>query len=168
MKDPVSGVKLSKELRDFPSTIRDQIFIECFQVFLLNAFDYDIDKQEFVEKNLISFVTMLAEVSPNLESGYEGDKKKLVEYAKRIVKMIDDCGTIQKAYYLACLTRAVKTGSITKNEFFKYFNCVKNLTEEDLQFLKDNLQQGCITDDKEYIDDIRDLGFIKEVDAGFA
>lgn len=168
MKNPIEAWDLVKDMRSLPSVIRDQIFIECLQVFLLNSTEYDLEKQEFVDNTLTSFAVALAEVSPNIEAGYEGDPDRLVEYAKRVVKIIDDCGTIQKSYYLACLARAVRAKYITSTEFFKYSHCIRNLTEEDLQFLGENITQNVITTDEEYIDDYKALGLMKDVDGGFA
>ena len=42
--------------------IRDTIFIECFQVLLLNSYEFDVDKKEFVDNNMTSFAEALAEV----------------------------------------------------------------------------------------------------------
>ena len=46
--------------------------------------------------------------------------------------------------------------------------CLRMLTEEDLLFLKENINDGIVTEDGEYIDDFRGLGLIYEVDGGFA
>ncbi len=166
--DPVAALEMIKKLHNLPSAVRDGIFIENLQVFLLNSCEYDSDKQEFVDKTLTSFVRALAEVSPNEEAGYIGDPDRLTEYAKRIVKMIDDCGTVQKSFYLACLARAVRAKFISSSEFFKFAHCIRNLTEEDLLFLKRNITRDVISDDVEYIDDFRALGLMKDVDGGFA
>ena len=168
--DPVVALEFVKKLRKIPSTVRDGIFIENLQVFLFNLYEYDPDKQEFAAQNLNSFVRVLADVSPNEEAGYQGEPEKVTEYAKRIVKMIDDCETTRKSYYLACLARAVLAKSISSREFFKFAHCIRNLTDEDLQFLKTHVKekQSVIFGDDEYIDDFRGLGLMKDVDGGFA
>lgn len=166
--DPIEALEFVKKLRKFPSTVRDGIFIENLQVFLLNLHEYDPDKPEFVAQNLNSFVRVLADVSPNEEAGYQGEPEKLTEYAMRIVKMIDDCETTRKSYYLACLARAVLAKFISSREFFKFAHCIRNLTDEDLQFLKTQVKTGVISSDEEYIDDFRGLGLMKDVDGGFA
>lgn len=166
--DPVSALEMIRDIKSFPSAVRDGIFMECFQVFILNSCEYDVERQEFVDKTLSSFAAALAEVSPNQETDYKGDPDRLIEYAKRIVKMIDDCGTVQKAYYLACLARAVRAKQISSIEFFKFSHCIRSLTEEDLIFLKENITQEIIDTDEEYIDDFRALGLMKDVDGGFA
>lgn len=168
LKDPVAGLELVIGLHNLPSAVRDGIFIENLQVFLLNSCEYNSEKQEFVDSTLTSFVEALAEASPNEEAGYIGNPDKLTEYAKRIVKTIDDCGTIQKSYYLACLARAVRKKDINTSEFFKFAQCIRNLTEEDLLFIKKHITKDVITEDKEYIDDFRALGLMKDVDGGFA
>lgn len=110
----------------------------------------------------------MAKASPNYESGYEGNSKQLREYAVRIDKMIDDCGTIQKSEYLVNLTRAIINGLIDTNKYFKLCNCVLNLTEEDLLFLQNDIGEKVINDDKEYIDDFRSVGILYEVNGGYA
>ncbi len=167
-KDPISAWSLIKNMKNLPSTLRDSIFMECLQVFLLNSYTFDLEKQEFVGDNLISLTVALAEASPNQEAGYAGNPEALREYAKRIVKLIDDCGTIQKAYYIACLTRAIRSHSIDTTKYFKLCHCIRNLTEEDLLFLKSHISKNIITTDEDYIDDFRALGLLKDVDDGFA
>lgn len=167
-KDPISAWSLIKNMKNLPSALRDSIFMECLQVFLLNSYPFDLDKQEFVGDNLISLAIVLADASPNQEAGYAGNPEVLREYAKRIVKLIDDCGTIQKAYYLACLTRALTSRAIDTKKYFKLCQCIRNLTEEDLLFLKSHISQNIITTDEDYIDDFRALGLLKDVDDGFA
>ena len=170
--DPASFISLYNDLKSLPSAIRDGIFLECFQVFLLNAYEYDVQKQEFVKDSLYSFSKALAEASPNEEADYDGFPDKLTEYAKRIIKLIDDCGTIQKAYYLSCLSRAImnKINGDPKMDtrmYFKLAQCIRNLTEEDLEFLKKTIQVGIITEDEDYIDDYVALGLLKGVNGGY-
>lgn len=166
-KDPISAIDFIQKFRFAPSAIRDSIFLDCFRVFLLNSSEYDPISNKFIDKNLTSFVQALAETSPNPESEYAGDPERLNEYAKRIIKVIDDCGTIQKAYYIACLARAVKEKYIDANKFFKFSHCICSLTIEDLLYLNNNIAQGLIDEDNEYIDDFRALGLLKEVSGGF-
>jgi len=133
----------------------------------LNLNQYDYKKEVFLEDNLKMMATALAEVSPNLEADYEGDPEKLHEYSKRIVKLIDDCGTVQKAVYLSNLSRAFAKHEIDKRIFFKLGQCIRMLTEEDLLFLKENVIEGTISGDGDYIDDFRGLGLMYEVEGGF-
>ena len=113
----------------------------------------------------------MANQIPNEEAGYEGKPKELVENAKRLIKLLDETGTIQKSVYYANLTRAALNDEIDVGKFFKLCNCIRNIIEEDLKFLIYDIQsQGekTITDDRETIDDFRSVGLIKEVDGGFA
>ena len=165
--DPIAAMDFIHEARALPSTIKDGIFLECFEVFLSNAYDYDANKKQFVDKNLDSFVIELARANSNKEEVYKGDLEKLNEYAKRIIKIIDDCGTRQKAYYISCLARAVRAGQIDRNKFFKFCYCIRSLTEEDIIFLKNDISDKLIETDEEYIDDFRSLGLLKDVDGGF-
>lgn len=166
--DPLSALEMIKNVKSFPAAVRDGIFMECLQIFLLNSCEYDTENQEFVDKNLSAFVIALAEAGPNEATGYEGDPERLTEYAKRLIKLIDDCGTIQKSYYIACLARAVRAKYITASQFFKFSHCIRSLTEEDLLFLKNHIGKEVISTDDEYIDDYRALGLMKDVDGGFA
>lgn len=166
--DPLAALDLIKSVKDLPSTIRDGIFFECFEIFILNLNEYDFQKKEFVEDNLKAMAIALAEVSPNEEAGYQGDPDRLNEYSKRIVKLIDDCGTVQKAFYLANISRAFAKHEIDKKLFFKLGQCIRMLTEEDLFFLSNHVSEGIISEDEDYIDDFRSLGLMYEVDAGFA
>lgn len=166
--DPVAALDLVKGVKNLPSTIRDGIFFECFETYILNLNKYDDKKKAFVEDNLKNMAISLAEVSPNDEAGYEGDPDKLHEYSKRIVKLIDDCGTIQKAVYLANISRAFAKHEIDKRLFFKLGQCIRMLTEEDLLFLRENVKEGTISGESDYIDDFRGLGLMYEVDGGFS
>lgn len=166
--DPVAALDLVKDIKNLPSTIRDGIFFECFETYILNLNEYDQKKKAFVEDNLKKMAISLAEVSPNDEADYAGDPNKLHEYSKRIVKLIDDCGTTQKALYLANISRAFAKQEIDKRLFFKLGQCIRMLTEEDLLFLKKNVIKGTINGDSDYVDDFRGQGLMYEVDAGFA
>ncbi len=166
--NPVAALDLIKDVKNLPSTIRDGIFFECFEAYILNLNEYDHKKKTFVEDNLKRMAISLAEVSPNDEAGYAGDPDKLHEYSKRIVKLIDDCGTIQKAVYLANVSRAFAKNEIDKRLFFKLGQCIRMLTEEDLLFLRKNVKEGTIGGDGDYVDDFRGLGLMYEVEAGFS
>lgn len=166
--DPWAIIDAIKQVRELPSTIRDGIFFDCLESYILNISKYDEHQGKFVENNLKRLGIALADVSPNQESGYVGDVERLHEYSKRIIKLIDDCGTVQKAVYLANISRAFVDCQINKREFFKLAQCLRMLTEEDLLFLKENINGGIVTEDGEYIDDFRGLGLIYEVDGGFA
>ena len=166
--DPRAIIDSIKQVKELPSTIRDGIFFECLESYILNISKYDEQQGKFVENNLKRLGVALADVSPNQEAGYVGDIECLHEYSKRIIKLIDDCGTVQKAVYLANISRAFADYQIKKREFFKLAQCVRMLTEEDLLFLKENISDEIVTEDGEYIDDFRGLGLLYEVDGGFA
>ena len=166
--DPVAALDLIKDIKNFPSTIRDGIFFECFEVYILNLNEYDYKKKAFVEDNLKKMAISLAEVSPNDAANYVGDPNKLHEYSKRIVKLIDDCGTIQKAVYLANISRSFAKHEIDKRLFFKLGQCIRILTEEDLLFLRENVKEGTISGEGDYVDDFRGLGLMYEVEEGFS
>lgn len=133
----------------------------------MNLNEYDQEKKAFFEDNLKKMAILLAEVSPNDKADYEGDPDKLHEYSKRIVKLIDDCGTIQKAVYLSNISRAFAKHEIDKRLFFKLGQCIRMLTEEDLLFLRENVKEGIISGEGDYVDDFRGLGLMYEVEGGF-
>lgn len=166
--DPAAALKLINDVKKLPSTIRDGIFFECLEAYISNVNEYDYKKKEFVENNLEKMANSLAEVSPNDEADYVGDPNRLHEYSKRIMKLIDDCGTIQKAVYLANITRAFAHHEIDKRLFFKLGQCIRMLTEEDLMFLKTNVTEGKVSEVGDYVDDFRGQGLMYEVDGGFA
>lgn len=166
--DPLAALDLIKNIKNFPSTIRDGIFFECFERYILYLNQYDYQNKDVLENNLKNLAIALAEVSPNEKAGYQGDPDRLKEYSKRIVKLIDDCGTIQKAFYLANISRAFAKREIDKKLFFKLGQCIRMLTEEDLLFLTKHVSESTISSDEDYIDDFRSLGLLYEVEAGFA
>lgn len=154
-------IELIKQFKALPSTIRDGIFFECFEEYILCLNEFDNEKQVFVEDNLKNMVALLKEISG------DKDSEKLREYSKRIVKLIDDCGTIQKAVYLANISKAFLKREIDKRLFFKLGQCIKMLTEEDLLFLTEKIKERTISGDDDYVDDFRGLGLIYEVNGGF-
>ena len=165
--DSIAAIELIKKVKDFPSAVRDGIFFECLEAYILNLNNYDNEGKMVIEDNLRKMAAALAETIPNEESGYEGDANRLHAYSKRILKLIDDCGTVQKAAYLANVSRALAKHEIDKRVFFKLGQCIRMLTEEDLLFLGQNIREGIILD-IEYVDDFRGIGLMYEVDAGFA
>lgn len=167
-KDPTAILPLLKALRSLPSTIRDEIFLDNLGTYIMNTYQYNQVTGQFESRNLLSLAAALAEASPNAEAGYGGDPKKLAEYAKRLVKLLDDCGTKQKALYLANITRALLGKLINTQTFFQLSRCIRNLTEEDLLFLSNHILEGTIPRGEDYIDDYRALGLLYEVEEGFA
>ncbi len=165
--DPSNVIDIIKQIKELPSAVRDDIFFESLQAYILKLNNYDSEKKAFIEDNLHKMSVRLAEATPNEKSEYEGNPDKLHEYSKRIVKLIDDCGTVQKAVYLANISRALAEKELNTRDFFKLGQCIRMLTEEDLLFLKKNIREGTMND-IEYIDDFRGLGLMYEIDGGFA
>lgn len=168
MCDPNAAWSLTEDLKSLPSTIRDGIFLECLETYILYSYSFNEETKQFETENLQSLAAALAEASPNAEAGYEGNPEKLAEYAKRLIKLIDDCGTKQKAYYLACITRALLSKQIDTRKFFQLSRCIRNLPEEDLLFLSKNIEKGNVSRNEDYIDDYRALGLLYETDEGFS
>ena len=164
--DPLGGIESFWSGIHKLASVRDAIFFDSFKCFLLNTYD-DATQKERTEENVKCLAEVLAAASPNWESGYAGDSKVLIEYAKRIIKTIDECGTIQKAEYIANLARSIRRNEIDTPTFFRLCKCVTNLTEEDLEFINETVSKETVTTDEEFIDDFRSLGLMKEVDGGF-
>lgn len=45
--------------------------------------------------------------------------------------------------------------------------CIRMLTEEDIIFLRDNIKEGRINSDSDYMDDFRGLGLMYDADGGY-
>lgn len=168
--DPIKIIGSLNKLRKQILSIRDAIFWENFQKYLSRLYDID-DAGSINNKCNEKLANLLAAQSPNDKAGYEGDPERLHENAKRIVKLIDDAGTIQKSIYYANLTRALVGEFINRAQFFKLCNCVRNLTDEDLDYLAEDIQKrwtSTISEDTGLIDDFRAVGLMKEVNAGFS
>ena len=101
-RDPIAIISSLIKLRKLTLTIRDEIFLENFQNYLIRLYDID-DAGSINNKCNEKLARLLAEQSPNEEAGYDGDPDRLHENAKRIVKLIDDASTIQKSIYYANL-----------------------------------------------------------------
>lgn len=129
---------------------------------------YNEETNQFESENLQSLAEALADASPNTEANYEGRPDKLNEYAKRLIKLIDDCGTKQKARYIASLTRALLSKQIDTQKFFQLSRCIRNLTEEDLLFLSENIDQRNVSGENDYVADYRALGLLYETNNGFS
>ena len=114
-------------------------FFENLEKYITTYNRLEKNDNQIESENLQSLACVLADASPNYEANYEGNQEVLQEYAKRLIKLIDDCGTKQKAYYLACLTRALILKYINPKKFFQLSRCIKNLTEEDIDYLKKNI-----------------------------
>lgn len=141
---------VNKLITDFwksPYFIREALFWHNFATYLENSF---ADEEE------------LRKLSAKLAEGGNSE-----EAAKRVIKIIDDIGTRQKAIYISNLTRAFCMDRIDAYLFFKLAQCVVRLTDEDLKFLCEAIAPGTIIEDKEYIDDFRSCGLMKEVSGGF-
>lgn len=135
MSGPTAALSLALDLKALPLTIRDSIFLECLETYILNSYQFNEETSQFETQYLESFAVALADASPNPAGDYEGSDEQLIEYAKRLIKLIDDCGTKQKTYYLACMTRALLSKQIDRCKFFQLSRCIRSLTEEDLLFL---------------------------------
>lgn len=145
--DAVALGKLIKDVLNGPYFIREQMFWQNFMDYL----DYTCANKEELRK-----------LSEKL-----AEDGKSFENTKRIIKIIDDAGTRKKCIYISNLTRACCMGLIPLSKFFKLSQCIDRLTDEDLEFLNNNISGNLIDTDEEYIDDFRNCGLLKEVAGGF-
>lgn len=127
MYDPNAAWSMLEDVKKLSSTIRDGFFFECLETYILYSYRYNEETNQFESENLQSLAEALADASPNTEANYEGRPDKLNEYAKRLIKLIDDCGTKQKARYIASLTRALLSKQIDTQKFFQLSRCIRNL-----------------------------------------
>ena len=61
---------------------------------------------------------------------------------------------------MANISRAMANKEISRRLFFKLGQCIRMLTEEDIIFLSENIKEGIISNDSDYIDDFRGLGLM--------
>ena len=167
-KDPKAAMDILVQLTKLPHLMRDGILMDCLESFLLHVNEDGLLGEKIKQRPLRSLAIILADASPNKEADYTGKPEVLQEYAKRIIKVIDDCGTRQKAVYIANLTRAVIHNEIDTRRFFQLCRCVTTLTDEDLAYLKKHIDSAVISEDEEYIDDYRALALLKETEGGFS
>lgn len=168
--DPCASIKLIEEIKSAPVRIRDGIYWENFEEYLLHVYDFDETTGRLNDNNKRKLKEMLAQDTPNPAAGYKGNMDRLRENAKRLVLLIDNAGTVQKSIYYANLTRALLNELISVDKFFKLCYCINSLTEEDLEFFADDIQKmqiSTITTDRENIDDFRSVGLLREVENGF-
>lgn len=165
--DPLSALMLLRDGTLFVTTVRDAMLFESFKNYLTHL-NRDREDGSSGNRDMRTLAERLAAASPNHEAGYEGDPKALTEYAKRLIRAIDDCDTELKARYLANLTRALENEPVDTKKFFQLARCIRSLTDEDLIYLRDHIGPGSISGDEDFIDDYRAVGLVMEVDGGFS
>ena len=166
--DPIAAIEAVKDLYQMPLRVRDNIFLESLETYLENLNEITLDDSDHMVNNLQKFSEVLAELTPNEEAHYIGDPDRVREYSKRVIKVLDDCASTQKAIYIANLSRALANRLIDKNSFFKLCKCVRTLTDEDLLLLKSSIPNGVIDYEVMVIDDFRSVGLMYEINGGFA
>lgn len=117
--DIVAASEALKFIEKGPMFIRECLFWEKFTVFMDGVFLEDND------------VRKLSEIF--------AEKEEQEEYARRIVKVIDDIDIRIKINYLINLTRALLAGLIVKTDYYRLINVVRNTLEEDLKYLSDKI-----------------------------
>lgn len=127
MGDAFAAKDALKFISSSPFFIREALFWEKFTQYLNGVFS---------EKDNIR---KLSEVFA------ENEEKS--EYARRIIKVIDDLDSIAKVKYVINLTRALLMEHIEKPEYYRLCNVLRNTFEEDLQYLNQNIKKENLKDD---------------------
>ncbi|WP_304533336.1 hypothetical protein [Faecalibaculum rodentium] len=161
--DSVGRVITLQEMVSGTRSFFDSIWVDNFIIYLTSLGD---EEQALNSPTLVKLAEKLAEFSPNSEANYQGNAKKLNEYAKKLVKIIWDCDTEVKSLYIANLTRALIASQITKEDFFKLGRCVGQLSDEDLHTLEKEIRNKKVIVDTEYIEEFTGLGLMYPVAGG--
>ncbi|WP_289782751.1 hypothetical protein [uncultured Phocaeicola sp.] len=156
------------QLLSAPKTVGESMLFDNFKMFLRAdpANQGIFNPDEFNSNVLSELGTKLAEASPNDEADYLGDESRLRGYAKKIIKIIWECDSEEKAEYMANLTRAFIRGLISKEQYFKLSRCIATLTENDLQIIGDEAREGNVIAEAEYIEEFSGLGLMYSVAGG--
>ena len=155
---PLKVIDLLSNIKKRANGIQDELFFEKLKAFinsLLEGNEATLD-----ESILKDLQERLAEVVPSDESGYLGEPERLREYGRRIIKLINDCDTLEKATYLANLTRAFASKKITVRDYFKLGRCISSLTSEDLEIIRNKISEESYNDDVDYYEDFQSLGLM--------
>jgi hypothetical protein len=123
--DIVAAAEAMEFVLEFSMFIRECLFWEKFVMFMDGVFLEDDD------------IRKISEIF--------ADKKEKEDYARRIIKVIDDIDIKVKITYIINLTRALLAGFITKADYYRLINAVKNTMEEDLRFLTRSIDQDHLT-----------------------
>lgn len=110
-----------------PFFIREALFWEKFTKYLNGV---------FLEKDDIRKLSAIF-----------ADNKEKDDYARRIIKVIDDLDSISKVKYVINLTRALLMEHIEKTEYYRLCNALRNTFEEDIQYLNQNIGEKNLKDD---------------------
>lgn len=117
--DVVAAAEALEFILKSPMFIRECLFWERFSMFLDGVFLDDNDIERLLETI--------------------GEKIEQENYARKIIKVIDDIDANAKIAYLINLTRALLAGYINKPDYFRLINAVKSTLDEDLVFLSNTI-----------------------------
>ena len=104
-----------------PGNIRDRLFWDKFSMFLEGVFLDENDSRKLAE----IFV--------------ENEERE--EYARKIIKIIDDIDSKVKVRYITNLTRALLANLIGKSDYYRCCNAIRNTLEDDLIYLSKNIEK---------------------------
>lgn len=145
--DMTTGLKVAADYMKRCGHISDAIFWNNFQVFLEGGnFDYDV----------------LRSFSEKLEKN--GNKSDI---AYQIVYAIDHMECEKKVRCLSCLTQALINEELTIEDYQKIVISLRQLTESQMMFIKDNLTKSTITTNIQEMEELTFLGMTRLVNGGY-
>lgn len=124
-----------------PFFIREILFWDKFEMFTTGVFANDED------------IRKLSEIFADNE-----DKE---DYAKRIIKILDDIDINKKVKYLINLTRSLLDNFIEKSDYYRLCNALINTLDEDLQYINMNINTHNLKENL-YINFLQQSGLVKQ------
>lgn len=140
-------VQLVSKTFNMVITLREKLLLSKFRLFIDGVF---INSEDRIKISQL----------------FDSPKEKL-EYIQILIKTLDDVETEAKVKYLINLTRALLVGIIEdKNDYYRMFNCVRTVLEQDLNFLSNNIESHELTNSV-HVDFLFQAGLMyKSYDAG--
>ena len=123
-----------------PVFLRECLFWEKFSMYLNGVFIEEDD------------IRKLGEV-------FRENKEK-EDYARRIIKIIDDIDTLNKVKYIINLTRALTRNLIKKSDYYRLCYTVRSALQEDLTFLIMNINDDHLKNSI-HVDFLKQNGLVK-------
>lgn len=113
--NPIAWARLVHTLRKLPQSLHDEIFWTKFKLFLDGTIRNELEWKEF------------SQMIDNSEAN-----------AFRLINYIDKAESCKKIKYFSRVTRSLIEEKIDKKTFFRVFNIITQVLEEDLDFLLQN------------------------------
>lgn len=118
-------IKLISGTLNVVTTLREKLLLSKFRMFIEGVFINPTDRIKISEL-------------------FDCEQDQL-EYVQILIKTLDDVETQEKVTYLINLTRALLIGIIEdKNDYYRMFNCVRTVLEQDLKYLSSNIESDML------------------------